>query len=312
MREQLKLIFFGTSEFAIPSLVSLIGSPHKVLGAVTRPPRPAGRGRKLSQPPVYEYISANEPGIPVHQPSKLDAAFTGMLEDMEPDLMITASYGAWLPGRLLRVAPLGVVNVHPSLLPLYRGAAPVARAILDGREDTGVSFMLTDEGWDTGPVIASFRVPIRSDDTAGSLEERLAGLAGDRVVSTLEEYRDGVIGPVPQSGDPVYAEKLTTEETWLDWSEDAERLERKIRAFNPSPGARTSFRGGMIKILTAGVVNDELPPGSVLVDGEDLIVGCGRGSLKVLELQPASKRGMTSAEFLRGSRISSGELLEGP
>jgi len=176
-----------------------------VLCAVTRPPRPAGRGRSLSQPPVYLHIQENAPQVSIHQPEKLAEEFIGTLAEMKPDVMVTASYGAWLPEELLGIPRLGVLNVHPSLLPLYRGAAPVVRAILDGREETGVSFMLTDDGWDTGPVVAVYPESIHPDDTAGTLGDRLARIAGDRIVGTLEGYDGGILEPEPQNGEPLYA-----------------------------------------------------------------------------------------------------------
>lgn len=312
MRGPLGLVFFGTSEFALPCLQSLLDSPHDLLCAVTRPPRPAGRGKRLRQPPVSTYLADGYSNIEVHQPERLDGDFITFLKNTGPDMMVTAAYGAWLPGRLLTAAPLGVVNVHPSLLPLYRGAAPVTRAILDGRKETGVSFMLTDEGWDTGPLIAAFSLRIGEDDTSGTLEGRLARLAGEKVVQVLEGYAAGLLCPVPQSGEAVYADKVRTEETWIDWSRPAPELERMVRAFQPSPGARTSLRGRLIKILAAEVVDRSIPPGEVVAGEDGLTVGCGADSLRVLRLQPSSRRAMTAQEFLRGFQLEDGAGFESP
>lgn len=250
--------------------------------------------------------------MPILQPEKLSGQFIPVLRELAPDVMVTASYGAWLPEDLLSIPGLGVVNVHPSMLPLYRGAAPVTRAILDGREETGVSFMLTDSGWDTGPVIASFSEPILPEDTAGTLERRLAGLAGERLPGVLEGYGTGELVPIPQTGEAVYAGKVETGETWLDWSRESLYLERQVRAFQPVPGARTSFEGKMLKVVQASVSPVPVPQGEVrLRDG--ILVGCGDGgSLRILRLQPASRGIMTAEEFLRGSHMKDGDRLEGP
>jgi len=309
----LDLVFFGTSEFAIPCLRSIIRSRHNLLFAVTRPPRPAGRGKRLTQPPVSAYLADSHPYIDVHQPEKLDGDFISFLRNRAPHLMVTAAYGAWLPGELLSAPPLGVVNVHPSLLPVYRGAAPVTRAILDGRGETGVSFMLTDEGWDTGPLIEVFSCGIRDDDTSGTLEERLARLAGEKVVQVLEDYGAGLLEPVPQSGKALYADKVSTMETWMDWNRPASELERMVRAFQPSPGARTTLRGRLIKILAAEVAGTAgIPPGELVAGRDGLTVGCGDGSLRVLRLQPSSRRAMTAQEFLRGFLPEDGARFESP
>ena len=306
----MRMVFFGTSEFAIPSLEAIMSSRHELLCAVSRPPRPAGRGRKLRHPPVYTFLMDHP--LQVHQPPKLTEGFIATLADLAPDVMVTAAYGAWLPDALLAVARLGVVNVHPSLLPLYRGAAPVTRAILDGRDETGVSFMLTDSGWDTGPLLASFPLSVEERDTTGTLESRLARLAGSRIVQVLEEYRSGILGPVPQAGEPIYAEKVQPRETWLDWDLPAEELERRVRAFQPSPGARTSYRGRLLKITEASVSPGELPPGEILLDDGNLLVGCGGGgALRVTRLQPESRREMSAVEFLRGAGMESGDSFKG-
>lgn len=313
MKPHLRIVFFGTSSFAVPVLGSLLGSVHPVLCVVTRPPMPAGRGRSLTQPPVYLHIRENAPRVDVHQPAKLTEEFIGILAEMEPDVMVTASYGAWLPEGLLGIPRLGVLNVHPSLLPLYRGASPVIRAILDGREETGVSFMLTDSGWDTGPVVAVYRESIHPDDTAGTLEDRLARLAGDMILPTLEGYDGGSLEPEPQKGEPLYAKKISAGETWLDWKCTARSLERKVRAFQPSPGARTSHGGRLLKVIAACVSNASVPPGEVAVEGGSLTVGCGDGeSLRIISLQPASRGVMTAEEFLRGYRMRTGDRLERP
>ncbi len=303
----LRIILLGTSTFALPILNALRDSIHDIVAVVTRPPRQAGRGRKLRQPPVAE--AALEMGMNLLQPGKLNSDSIADLRKLSPDIMISADYGAWLSEELLESAPYGVMNIHPSLLPRHRGAAPVARTIMDGDTVTGVTFMLTDLGWDTGPIVQSFTENVQSDDTAGTLEERLAILSSERITEVMEDYISGLLIPVPQSGDSDYADKLNTEETWLDWHRPATVLERMVRAFQPSPGARTRYSGRILKIIRTVVSSVELDPAIILTD-PGLIIGCGTGSLEILELQPEGKRVMCSEEFLRGSRMRSGERFD--
>ena len=303
----MRIIFLGTSPFALPSLRSLMESAHELVLVVTRPPRGAGRGRKLRNPPVAEYAVAHN--LELLQPEKLTKDIIGYLRTLEPDIMVSAAYGAWLPDKLLGSAPLGVVNIHPSLLPAYRGAAPVARAIIDGAEETGVSFMLTDSGWDTGPLLESCRERIMPDDTTGMLEDRLSHTAAAHIQAVLEKYSAGEIIPKPQKGDTVYAEKITSEETWLDWNRSAEYLDRQVRAFQPYPGARTEYSGTMLKIVKVLPVTIEAAPGEVIIEDSMLFVGCCKGSLKILTVQPASKRVMDTADFLRGVSLETGDIL---
>ncbi len=304
----MRIIFLGTSGFAIPCLRALIESKHSILCVVSRPPRPAGRGKKLRHPPVAEY--AQKSRLEIRQPEKLTGDFVETLKSMGPEIMISAAYGAWLPEKLLKASLLGVVNVHPSLLPEYRGAAPIARAILDGREETGVSFMLTDSGWDTGPVIAVYHERILPSDTTGSLEERLSVKAAENLIDVIEEYSSGKLVPESQTEEALYADKITTDETWLDWNRPAGYLERKVRAFHPSPGARTIYSGKILKISEARVSQYSADPGEIILKAGSLHVGCGgEESLEILKLQPASKNIMSTAEFLRGARMKTGDKL---
>ena len=302
----MRIIFLGTSGFALPCLRVLIESENNILCVVSRPPRPAGRGKKLRQPPVAEYSQKNR--LEIHQPEKLTGYFIDTLKSMEPELIISAAYGAWLPKKLLEASRLGVVNVHPSLLPQYRGAAPIARALLDGREETGVSFMLTDSGWDTGPVIAVYHEDILPSDTTGSLQERLSLKAADNLIDVIEGYSSGKLIPETQPEGAIYADKITTDETWLDWNRSARYLERKVRAFQPSPGARTIYSGKLLKISGARVSQCIAEPGEILLKEGLLHVGCGGDeSLEILEIQPASRSVMSTAEFLRGARMKTGD-----
>ncbi|MCK5116437.1 MAG: methionyl-tRNA formyltransferase [Candidatus Aegiribacteria sp.] len=305
----MRIIFLGTSSFALPCLRVLVESENTVLCVVSRPPRPAGRGKKLRQPPVAEYSKKN--CLEIFQPEKLTGSFIDTLKSMEPELIVSAAYGAWLPKRLLEASRFGVVNVHPSLLPQYRGAAPIARAILDGREETGVSFMLTDSGWDTGPVIAVIHERILPSDTTGSLQKRLSMKAADNIIDVIEGYSSGKLIPETQPEEALYADKITTDETWLDWNRSASSLERKVRAFQPSPGARTMYSGKLLKISGARVSQCNAESGEIVLKAGLLHVGCGgEESLEILEIQPASRSVMSTAEFIRGARMKTGDKFE--
>jgi methionyl-tRNA formyltransferase len=305
----MRIIFLGTSGFALPCLKVLLESENDLLCVISRPPRPAGRGKKLRQPPVAEY--SHKKLLEIYQPEKLTGDFIDTLKSMDPDLFISAAYGAWLPKKLLEASQHGVVNVHPSLLPQYRGAAPITRALLDGREETGVSFMLTDSGWDTGPVIASIHEKILPTDTTGSLQERLAMEAADNLIDLIEGYSSGKLIPESQPEKALYADKITTDETWLDWNRSAQYLERKVRAFQPSPGARTMYSGKLLKISGARVSQCNAEPGEIVLKAGLLHVGCGgEESLEILQIQPASRSVMSTAEFLKGARMKTGDKLE--
>ncbi len=305
--ERLRLLFMGTSGFALPVLESLQASVHTVAAVVSRPPRRAGRGRRVTQPPVAE--RAEELMLPLLQPEELDDDFLGELRERTPDIIVTVDYGAWIPRPVLDATPLGVLNVHPSLLPRHRGAAPIERAILEGDETTGVAFMLTDEGWDTGPVLALYEEPIRESDNRRTLADRLAIIASERILDVLPAYARGELEPMPQKGRESYAGKIRKSETVLDWSEPAGKLERQVRALSPSPGARTTYGGKLLKILRAEVSETALGPGTVRAEDGVLETGTATKALRILELQPAGKRVMTAEEYLRGSPMATGETL---
>jgi len=303
----MRLLFLGTSSFAVPILETLASSSSvRLTGVVTRPDRPAGRGRKLTSTPVAE--AAARASLPLFQPAKLKKAFLEEITALAPDVILSAAYGLYLPEWFLSAAPSGVVNVHPSLLPELRGAAPVARAISGGLTKTGLTFMLTDSGWDTGPVLRSFKCDIHPDDTTGSLESRLSILAASETVSVLKDYLSGTLRSQPQDGEPSYADKITSKETFLDLSGSAETLERLVRAFQPSPGARVLFRGRVLKIHSAALSTVEVPPGEVEVteDGS-MVIGCGSGSLELKNVQPESGKTMEISAFIRGYRPLKGE-----
>ncbi len=299
----LKLIFLGSSDFAVPILERLCVTPgFHVLAAVTRPDSRAGRGRKPCCTPVSE--SAERFGVPLCKPEKLVPGlpvFDGV------DMMVSAAFGAWLPGWLLKSVPLGVVNVHPSLLPDFRGAAPVIRTILSGAPETGVSFMLTDAGWDTGPVIHTLRTAVQADETAGDLSKRLSLLAAGAAPGILNDYAAGTLIPNPQADGGSYADKICRSDAHLEWNRPAVELARVVRAFNPVPGAWTDFDGRVLKVHRAGVVEGSGVPGTFIRGGNtSLRVATGTGLLELLEVQPEGGRRMNAAAFLCGLRTSQG------
>jgi methionyl-tRNA formyltransferase len=298
----LRLVFLGSSDFAVPVLTSLIADSGIEVGAVlTQPDRRAGRGRKITETPVSR--RAAELGVPVKKPEKL-REIRDWIQGMQPDVMVSAAYGMWLPLWLLETAPLGVVNVHPSLLPDYRGAAPVPRVILDGRHETGVSFMLTDSGWDTGPLIHAVKTTVKPDETAGKLSHRLSLMAAEILPAVLREYSGGGMRPSPQVGQGSYAGKLTRKESMLDWTKPADELERAVRAFNPSPGAWFHFDGRILKVFNARVCRGSGIPGTFSVlEHRRLMIAAGEGMLELLEVQPEAGKRMDSVSFIRGLRL---------
>lgn len=298
----MKIIFLGTSLFAVPALKAV---SEMTLAVVSRPDRPAGRGRKLRRPPAAE--EAHRLGLKLLQPEKLSDV-REVIGNLAPDVMVSASYGAWLPEWLLSIAPLGVLNIHPSLLPRHRGAAPVIRTVLQGDGKTGVSFMLTDSGWDTGDLLKVFEYPVTGSSPAGKLEEELAKLAAEKLPEVLQAYKDGELKPFPQTGAESYAEKVTPEESEINWEAPALHVHRMVLAFNPVPGARTPFRGGILKIYNGEVSGESGKPGTV-VRTSPLTVACGTGSYTVSELQPQGKQRMAETDFTRGYRMEPGEFL---
>ncbi len=310
----LRAAFFGTSEFALPTLGALHDSGHAVASVYTQPPRPAGRGRRLRPTPVE--TRARELGLPVRTPSTLrNTEEIESLQAMELDVGVVAAYGLLLPAPVLRAFRLGCVNVHASLLPRWRGAAPVERAIMAGDRVTGISLMLMDEGLDTGPVLDQCEVPIEPSTTGGELQETLAVCGGQRLPAVLARLNAGSVAPVPQAGGACYAGKLTTEDRLLDWTMTAEQLERRVRALQPVPGARAYLplggRPEPVKVCRARTVEASSErPGTVL-DGQ-LTVACAEGALQLLEVQRPGGRALPADAFLRGAPISVGTQLPTP
>ena len=299
-----KIVFMGTPEFAVATLEALVADGHEILCAYTRAPRPAGRGHREQRSAVHEFASAN--GIAVRSPSGLGAAEEqAAFASLDADIAVVVAYGLLLPAAILAAPRQGCINVHASLLPRWRGAAPIQRAIAAGDSETGITLMQMDEGLDTGPILRAAPVAIGPDTTAPVLHDRLAEL-GARLVT--EMLRSPLPEPRAQAEeDATHAPRLVRGEGRIDWSDDAAAAERRIRAFNPWPGAWCEHEGTRLRILRARVVPGSGPPGTVI--GEPLRVACGKDALAIEEIQRAGRPAMAADEFLRGYALPPGTVL---
>jgi methionyl-tRNA formyltransferase len=307
---KLRVVFAGTPAFAVPPLMALHAA-HTLVGVLTQPDRPAGRGRELAASPVKH--KALEYGIPVLQPQRLrgDAAALGQmlaqLDALQPDVMVVVAYGLLLPREVLQLPRLGCLNIHASLLPRWRGAAPIQRAILAGDAATGVAIMQMDEGLDTGAVLASAQLPIGVETTSATLHDQLAELGAAQLLIALEGLAAGRLQAVPQPTEGVtYAQKLSRAESAIDWRRDAVEIDRQIRAFNPWPAAETRFEGDAVKLLRSRISASDpgaAAPGTLLgIEGDALRVACGKGVLQVLELQRAGRKAVAARDFYNALR----------
>ncbi len=312
----LRLAFMGTPDFAVPALERLIADGHDVRLVLTQPPRPAGRGQRLRRSPVHELALRH--GMSIRTPERLkgNAAIVEELRDLDLDATVVAAYGLILPREVLGVARLGSLNIHASLLPRWRGAAPIQRAILAGDDETGITIMKMDEGLDTGPLLASRAIAIRPDETAGTLHDRLAALGAQMIAETLPAYAEGRITPEPQPArGATYARKIARGETVIDWRRRATEVARAIRAFSPMPGARAWLEGVPLKLLMArpheGEAAGGAAPGMVL-STSPLVVACGEGAIEVVRLQRAGRAPLDADRFLRGYPIERGMRFGAP
>jgi len=303
----MRIVFAGTPEFSVPALQALLDSRHEVVAVYTQPDRPSGRGRRTSPSPVKQLACVH--GLPVCQPGSLRGAGAGReLAAWQPDLMVVVAYGLLLPPDILAIPRLGCVNVHASLLPRWRGAAPIQRAILAGDSETGICLMQMEAGLDTGPVLASTGCPIRADDTASRLHDRLARLGGRLLADQLEALEQGRLTPRVQDETRVtYASKLDKAEASLDWEESAEVLARKVRAFNAWPVAETRYLGRQLRIWEALPLADgpAVPAGTVVAAtpaGIDVV--CGSGMLRLTRVQLPGARPVSAADFVNAHDIS--------
>ena len=298
----MKLIFAGTPEFAAQALAALIAAGHQLALVLTQPDRPSGRGMALRPSPVKTL--ALEHGIEVFQPPTLrDAAAQARLQAVGADAMIVAAYGLILPQAVLDLPRFGCINIHASLLPRWRGAAPIQHAILAGDAETGVCIMQMEAGLDTGPVLLSAALPIAADETAGSLHDRLAELGAGLIVAALEKLP---LAPTPQADCGVtYAAKIEKSEAMLDWNQSAQQLARQVRAFNPFPGALATLGQLSVKVWRASAEAGEGSPGTILAgDRAGILVACGEGALRLTELQKAGGKRLSAAQFLAGASSS--------
>lgn len=309
-----RLVFAGTPEFAVPALNVLVEAGHPPVAVYTQPDRPAGRGRRLRPSPVKQY--ALEHALPVRQPVSLRGADEqAALAALRPDLMIVVAYGLLLPQAVLDIPRRGCVNIHASLLPRWRGAAPIQRAVLAGDRETGVCLMQMEAGLDTGPVLARAVTPIHPEDTGGTLHDRLAAMGAGLLAENLKPLLDGELEAEPQDESrATYAAKLDKTEARIDWTRPARELQRQVAAFNPWPVAEARWQGQPLRIWRAIWIDGSssvAAPGTVLGAGEQGVeVATGNGVLRLLELQPPGKRPMGAADFLRGRTLAPGERLE--
>ena len=299
----MRIVFMGTPDFALPTLLALHEAGHDIAAAYTQPPRPAGRGKQERKSPVHR--AAEKLGIPVCHPASLrDLDTQADFLAHEAELCVVVAYGLILPKAILEAPSRGCLNVHASLLPHWRGAAPIQRAILSGDHVTGVTIMRMEEGLDTGPMLATARVPIE-DKTAGELTDELAEIGARLLVETVADLDR--LEARPQPAGATYAEKIAKLEARLDWDKPAERLEREVRAFAPFPGSWFELDGERIKVLGARVIGVTGAPGTVLDD--ELTIACGDAALRPILVQPAGKQPMEAEAFLRGKPVPVGTVL---
>jgi methionyl-tRNA formyltransferase len=307
--DALRIVYMGTPDFSVPALEALIASKHEVVGVVTNPDRPAGRGKKLTPPPVK--VAAEAAGIPVYQPRKIrkneDAFDT--LTSWAPDVAVVAAYGQILPQRFLDIPRLGCVNIHASLLPKYRGASPINAAIVHGEAESGVTIMQMEAGLDTGPMLATRSTPIGPLMTAQELHDALAQLGADMIVDTLEALDAGEVEPIEQDDSlSTYAGLMSKDDGRIDFSKSAADVANLIRGMNPWPGAHCMLRRGddttRVKFHLAQPVAGNGEPGDVLeANGDELVIACGEGAIQAISLQPAGKRALSPRDFNNGFQL---------
>jgi methionyl-tRNA formyltransferase len=300
----MRIVFIGTGEIGVPTLNALLNSGHEVVGIVTQPDKPLGRDQQIEPPPIKKAVigRARPPGAPIFQPARIkDPQAIEDLRGLSPDVIVVVAYGQILPLDVLKIPRLACLNLHASLLPRWRGAAPIQASLAAGDRETGITAMYMDERLDTGDILLQRKIEILSNDTGGSLHDRLAQIAPDVLLESLRLVAAGSAPRIPQdNARATYAPKLKREHGLIDWSESAEAIERKIRAYNPWPGAFMKVDSQNLKIFSASVVDLTGQAGEILRSDKELIVAAGKGALSLAEVQLEGKRRMTGAEFLRG------------
>lgn len=306
----MRIVFAGTPQAAVPSLESLLASSHEVAAVVTRPDARAGRGRSLRPSPVREVAQAHDLQVATPRHPR-DADFQDWLRAVAPDACPVVAYGALVPKTVLDIPTYGWINLHFSLLPAWRGAAPVQHAVMHGDEVTGATTFRLDEGMDTGPVLGTMTETVRPRDTAGELLDRLATAGAGLLVATLDALEQGTLSAVEQSSEGVcLAPKITTDDAQIRWHEPGFAVDRRIRGCTPAPGAWTTFRGERLKVRSAGPVDvADLAPGEVRASKRDVVVGTGAGGLALGVVQPHGKKAVAAADWARGARLQDRERL---
>jgi methionyl-tRNA formyltransferase len=307
----MRIVFLGTPEFAVPSLTALLSGGHEVVAVFTQPDRPKGRGNQLAQSPVKR--AAISAGLPVHQPERIRRPeCIELLRNLQPNLMVVVGYGQIIPQSIIDLPKHGILNVHASLLPKYRGAAPIQWAIANGETETGVTIMQIDAGLDTGDMLQKKSVAIAPDETAPELGERLAPLGAQLLLEAIEQILDGSVQREKQNnGEATYAPILKKEDGWIDWSLRSRQIYNRMRGFQPWPGAYTTFRGQQLLLLRSRPIDGpSLPSSALRAENRHLFAGCGENTvLELLELQPAGKKRISAEAFLSGYKPAETEVL---
>ncbi len=296
----MRIVFVGTGEIGLPTLQALLKSEHEVVGVVTQPDKPVGRAQIIEPPPIKKALTW--PNMPILQPARIkEHQAIEEIRSLEPDVIVVAAYGQILPRDVLEIPKVACLNLHASLLPRWRGAAPIQAAIAAGDRETGITVMYMDEGLDTGDILLQRTIDIRVDESGGSLHDRLANIAPDALLDALRLLGEGNAPRIPQDDTlAIYAPKLKREHGRIDWSEPADAIERKIRAFNPWPGAFMKIERQNLKIFSASVVDLSGEPGEILRSEKELVIAAGERALSIEEVQLEGKRRMSATEFLRG------------
>lgn len=312
----MRILYMGTPDIAVPTLECIVNAGHEVIGVVTQPDKPKGRGGAVQFPPVKE--KALELGIPVYQPRRVrEEEFLQVVRELAPDMAVVFAFGQILPQAFLDIPRYGCINVHASLLPMYRGAAPIQWVIIDGQKETGVTIMQMDAGLDTGDMLKKLVVPIAEDETGGSLHDKLMLAGGPLLLETMQEIEAGTVVAEPQSGETCYAAMMDKALGNVDWTISAARIERLIRGLNPWPSAYTRWNGKTMKLWKANVLPDQMEssskeayaPGTVVSLDGGICVQTGDGILQITELQLEGKKRMDAAAFLRGAHVTVGDVL---
>ncbi|NLI91366.1 MAG: methionyl-tRNA formyltransferase [Peptococcaceae bacterium] len=313
----MRLVFMGTPDFSVPSLEALYTAGHEIVGVFTQPDRPAGRGNKITACPVK--ILAQTLKLPLFQPAKIKTPeIVNLIKNLQPECIIVVAFGQILSKEILQLPPFGCVNVHASLLPAYRGAAPIHWAVINGESLTGVTTMLMDEGLDTGDMLLAREYRISSSATTGEVHDALAKIGAEVLIETIQGLEKGILTPIPQPTEFTYAPLLKREHEKLEWSWNSATIHNRIRGLNPWPGAFTTFRHEQVKIwqgnMPDGTVNKNklqgAVPGQIIaLTANGFMVQTGEGAIEIAELQPAGKKKMKASDFFNGRRVQLGECF---